>query len=125
MGLVHGGVKPAARHEICTSFQDLSSPLRYLVANQDTVGIGTDLFAASLVIYYNNDWSLLKRDQSEDRPHRKGQLGSVTYIDLVAPGTLDESVRESLVILRNLADAVTGDSLRRLLQNNSACEIAL
>jgi len=39
--------------------------------------------------------------QSEDRAHRIGQTNKVTYIDIVAEGTVDEKV---LVALRNKID---------------------
>jgi SNF2 family DNA or RNA helicase len=80
-----------------------------------TGGYGLTLTAATVMIYHDNDWSLEVRQQSEDRAHRMGQKSVVTYIDLVAEGTVDEQIREALVEKRDLADKVTGDKLRQML----------
>jgi len=57
-----------------------------------TGGYGITLTAANTVIYYSNGYDLEKRFQSEDRAHRIGQKKSVTYIDLIAEGTVDEKI---------------------------------
>ena len=45
------------------------------------------------VIYYSQDWSMVKRAQSEDRAHRRGTRVPVRYTDIVVPGTVDEEIR--------------------------------
>jgi SNF2 family DNA or RNA helicase len=50
---------------------------------------GYTLNEADTTIYYSNSIKLIKRKQSEDRNHRIGQTRPVTYIDLLAEGTLD------------------------------------
>ena len=89
--------------------------IKYIVMQPRTGGYGLTLTKASLVIYHDQDWSLEVRQQSEDRAHRIGQLKNVTYIDLIAHGTVDEKIREALMQKKNLADMVTGDTLRELL----------
>ena len=59
-------------------------------------GYGITLTAASTVIYYSHSYDLEKRLQSEDRPHRIGQTQSVLYIDLMAKGTIEESIIKAL-----------------------------
>ena len=50
-----------------------------------------------------------KRLQSEDRAHRIGQTNKVTYIDLVAKGTVDEKIVKALRNKLDLAQEVLGD----------------
>ena len=78
----HGGVDSKNRQDNITLFQDKNGPTRYFVGNAQTGGYGITLTAANTVIYYSNNYDLEKRLQSEDRAHRIGQTGSVTYIDL-------------------------------------------
>jgi SNF2 family DNA or RNA helicase len=55
-----------------------------------------NLTKANTVIYYNNTFDLEVRVQSEDRAHRLGQKKSVTYIDIIARGTIDEFIIKAL-----------------------------
>ena len=110
VGAIHGAVPADERQRYVNEFQDIASPLRFMVMQPRTGGFGITLTAATLVIYHDNDWSLEVRQQSEDRAHRIGQKNSVTYIDIVVPGTVDEKVRNALMNKKNLADQVTGDS---------------
>ena len=113
---ISGEVPALKRQEIVEQFQDPSSPLKYLVMQTRTGGYGLTLTAATLVIYHDNDWSLEVRLQSEDRAHRIGQKNNVTYVDLVAPGTVEEKITKSLLQKQELADRITGDKLRELLK---------
>lgn len=107
----HGGTRTEDRSNAVHRFQSDDSCL-FFVANQSTGGYGITLTAASNVIYFSNDYDLEKRLQSEDRAHRSGQTKSVTYVDLVASGTVDEKILDSLRSKKNLADLVTGDAAR-------------
>jgi len=80
------------RQAIVNRFQDPDSPLRFFVGQPRTGGYGITLTAAHTMIYYSNSYDLEIRLQSEDRAHRIGQTKSVTYVDLVSPGTVDEVV---------------------------------
>lgn len=110
----YGQTTAEERHELVTRFQDPADPLRFLVMQPSTGGKGLTLTMAQDMAYYNNDWSLEVREQSEDRAHRKGLQHKVTYTDFVAPGTLDEHLLEALKSKKDLARVVTGD-WRRLL----------
>lgn len=59
-------------------------------------GHGLDLTRASYVVYYSQDYSIERRMQSEDRAHRIGQKKNVTYIDLVARHTIEDSILKCL-----------------------------
>ena len=50
--------------------------------------------------------------QSEDRAHRIGQTNKVTYVDIVAPDTVDEKILETLKNKVNLAQQVLGEDVR-------------
>ena len=73
---------------------------------------GITLTAANTVIYYSNGYDLEKRLQSEDRAHRIGQKKAVTYIDLIAPKTVDEKIRKALRKKINIATQIMGEELR-------------
>lgn len=82
---------------------------RFMVANPASGGYGKTWTAATLTIYYSNDFSLEKRLQSEDRNHRIGQTNKVLYVDLEMPNTLDARILRALKTKKNLADTVVGD----------------
>jgi len=84
---------------------------RVFVGQVQTAGLGITLHAADTVVYYSNPFSLEWRLQSEDRTHRIGQKRNVTYVDLVATGTIDETVVKILKRKQSLADLVTGDNI--------------
>jgi len=69
---------------------------RFLVGNAATGGVGLNMTQAELVVYFSNSFSFTDREQSEDRAHRIGQKNSVTYIDIIAEGTVDGLVTEAL-----------------------------
>jgi len=69
-------------------------------------GYGITLTAARNVIYYSNNYDLEKRLQSEDRAHRIGQNFSVTYIDMIARGTIDEKIIAALRRKEQLANII-------------------
>ncbi len=70
------------------------------------------LTCANTVVYYSNGYDLEKRLQSEDRAHRIGQNKSVTYIDFIAPKTVDEKIVKALRKKINIASEVMGEELR-------------
>lgn len=99
--VIHGGISSEDRELAIEAFQSPASEVRFLVANPQVAGWGVTLTAASTVVYYTNSYDLEHRLQSEDRAHRIGQTKSVTYVDLVAEGTVDERV---IAALRNKID---------------------
>jgi SNF2 family DNA or RNA helicase len=64
------------------------------------------------MVYYSNSFDLEVRLQSEDRAHRIGQTKSVTYIDLISVGTVDEHIVKSLRNKINIAGEVLGEKLK-------------
>ena len=109
VGSYYGDVNQERRAEVINQFQNPDSPLRFFVGNTQTGGYGITLTAANTVVYYSNNYDLEKRLQSEDRAHRIGQTNKVTYIDLVAKGTVDEKIVKALRNKLDLAQEVLGD----------------
>ena len=108
----YGAVAADVRQENIEKFQDPDSPARFFVGNPQTGGYGITLTAANNVVYYSNGYDLEKRLQSEDRAHRIGQKKAVTYVDLIAPKTIDEKIRKALRKKINIATEVMGEDLR-------------
>lgn len=95
-----------------TEFQDPESPVRFFLSNPQTGGYGNTLTQANTVVYYSNNYDLEKRLQSEDRAHRIGQEDHVLYVDIVAKGTVDEKIIDSLRRKVDIARTITGDNYR-------------
>lgn len=106
----HGGVNTDDRTKARKLFQDPNSPVRFFVGQVQTGGVGLTLTQAKTVFYFSNSFSLEDRLQSEDRAHRIGQDQHVTYIDIVARGTIDVKVLSALRAKKSLANLITGDS---------------
>src|SRR5210317_554342 len=108
----YGAIEADVRQNNIEKFQDPDSPARFFVGNPQTGGYGITLTAANNVVYYSNGYDLEKRLQSEDRAHRIGQKKAVTYVDLIAPKTVDEKIRTALRKKINIATEVMGEELR-------------
>jgi SNF2 family DNA or RNA helicase len=103
------------RQQIVTRFQDPDDTLRFFVGNPRTGGYGLTLTAANVMVYYSNSFDLEVRLQSEDRAHRIGQTKNVTYIDLIAPGTVDEKIVKALRDKINISTQVLGEDIKQWL----------
>jgi SNF2 family DNA or RNA helicase len=106
------------RRKAVDQFQDPKSPVKFFVANPQAAGEGLTLTQATTVIYYTNDFKLAQRLQSEDRAHRIGQRNTVTYIDIVARGTIDERIIECLKDKLDVSSQVTKDKARSWFRMN-------
>jgi SNF2 family DNA or RNA helicase len=104
----YGETGTEERREVrAESLRGAETHMRWLVSNQQTGGYGNNWTAFNLVIYYANSFDGELRNQSEARAHRKGQTGSVTYVDLVARGTVDEKILSVLKDKKTMAEAIT------------------
>ena len=111
----YGDTKDANRQSIVDDFMDVSSDLRFFIGNPKTGGYGLTLTSSHTVVYYSNDYSLEVRMQSEDRAHRIGQKEKVTYVDLIAEGTIDEKIVSALNSKIDLASKVMGEDPKKIL----------
>jgi SNF2 family DNA or RNA helicase len=100
----HGGVTKKDRVAAIDSFE--RGDTMAFVGNQQAGGTGITIVAAHYVFYFSNDFSLRNRLQSEDRAHRIGQKHNVVYFNLVAKGTVDESVVRVLTGKEDVAHAI-------------------
>jgi len=108
---LHGKIKDDARTKARHDFQNRKTPVRWLVG-QIRAGIGIDLFEANWEIFYSNDYSYENRKQAEDRGHRIGLRHNLSIYDIVARGTGDEKIIDSLRCLQDISDAILGDHPR-------------
>jgi len=108
----YGKTSDSDREKAVELFQDPDSKIRFFLGNTQTGGYGITLTEARTVVYYSNNYDLEKRLQSEDRPHRIGLDHTVTYVDLVCKGTVDEKIIHALRNKMNIASMIVGDKWR-------------
>lgn len=72
---------------------------------------GVDMTAANHAIYYSLPQSLAQYDQSKARLYRPGQTRPVVFTHLVASGTIDELIYDTLQRKKSLIDAIKEGSL--------------
>ena len=102
---IHGGISEMQRdYNVQNLFQ--TGRARFLVGNAATGGVGLNMTKAELVVYYSNSFSFTDREQSEDRAHRIGQTKSVTYIDIIAEGTVDGLIVDALKSKKDVSEFV-------------------
>lgn len=115
VGMYYGDTTDDERKRVLEEFQKPESEMRFFVGNPSTGGYGLTLTAAHTMVYYSNSFDLEKRLQSEDRAHRIGQTKNVTYIDLIAVGTVDEKIVKALRDKINIATEVMGEDIKQWL----------
>jgi SNF2 family DNA or RNA helicase len=72
--------------------------------------VGLNLQRASVVIHYDQPWSVSAVEQREDRCHRHGQTKSVTVYNMLVEDSIDEYMYSLLQKKRGLVSEVLGDS---------------
>lgn len=92
---------------------------KVMIGNPGAGGVGLNLIGyppgrpdefdtnANHAMYYDQDWSFVKREQSEDRLHRKGTREPVRVTDLCCPQTIDEEIRARVVEKKTLSFEIT------------------
>lgn len=102
---LHGEIKN--KNEAADDFRK-DPKIRVLIGHPGSGGIGLNLVEASYMLYYSRSFSLEYDIQSEARCYRGGseQHESITRIDLVTPGTIDELVLKSLEQKQSLSNSV-------------------
>lgn len=96
IGQIHGDVPKELRDSYVDEFNDSKGKIRFMVMNLATGKAGYTLNAAKYSFYYSNSFSYEQRAQSEDRNHRIGQESSVTYVDLLMEGSIDQKIKEAV-----------------------------
>ena len=108
----YGAIPAEQRQQNIEKFQDPNSKVKFFIGNPQTGGYGIALTCANTVVYYSNGYDLEKRLQSEDRAHRIGQTKSVTYVDFIAPKTVDEKIVKALRKKMNIANEIMDEDWR-------------
>jgi SNF2 family DNA or RNA helicase len=108
----YGDTSVEDRQIAIKKIQDPKSSVRFIVGTPQTGGYGITLTGASTMIYYSNGYDLEKRTQSEARIDRIGQTNNMTYIDIIAEGTIDEKIVKALRSKINIATEVMGEELK-------------
>jgi SNF2 family DNA or RNA helicase len=108
----YGDTSTDDRQKAIKLIQDPKSEVRFIVGTPQTGGYGITLTGASTMIYYSNGYDLEKRQQSEARIDRIGQEKPMTYIDIIAEGTVDEKIVKALRTKVNIATEVLGEELK-------------
>lgn len=86
----------------------VSRELKIIIANPASCGHGIDGWqdVASEAIYYTNNWSLEKTEQSAGRLDRMGQKNKVTNYHIVAKDTVDNLICQKVRDKKILSDMV-------------------
>lgn len=120
----YGATSEKAREEAEHSFNE-DPNMKVLVANPAAAGEGMNFLGYNYnetdkekqlptycgqMMFFSQDWSMIKRKQAEDRGHRRGlrkELGhQLRIIDYVIPGTVDEMIRERVKFKKRNADII-------------------
>lgn len=101
---LHGATKND--QEVIDTFQNDESCK--LIVCQIQKSEGFTLTKASYSIFYSQDYSLKNRIQAEGRNYRKGSEihNKITYISILAKGTIDEIIEEALMGKNELSETI-------------------
>jgi hypothetical protein len=101
-----GQVPTAKRGSLVERFFDDKNCRVFL--STDAGGVGLNLQAASLVVNLDLPWNPAVLEQRIGRAHRHGQKRSVHVINLIAKGTIEERMLDTLAAKRNVFAGVFG-----------------
>ena len=104
LGRVHGEISGSQRD--LTDHSTMPDSIQMMGVQIQSGGVGIDLTAASIAVYYSIGFSLGDFDQSLSRLHRPGQRHPVTFYHLVATDTVDVKVYKALEQRKNVVDAI-------------------
>jgi TATA-binding protein-associated factor len=88
---LHGGLSPQERAAVASQFNRDAS-VRVLLSTTAVGGLGLNLTAANVVIFFDCDWNPWTDLQAMDRAHRIGQRRTVSVYRLLTRGTVEERV---------------------------------
>ena len=110
-----GGAGQTARDKRAAELKLQSDDKCRVLVGQIKAGIGTTFTSASYALYFENEWSLGAREQSERRIYRIGQNRKVVIIDLVMRNSVEEKVYLSLKEKVRLASLIMNDDISEFL----------
>ena len=101
-----GSVPSGKRGALIEKFFD--DPDCRVFLSTDAGGVGLNLQAASLVVNLDLPWNPAVLEQRIGRAHRHGQLNPVHVVNLIAQGTIEERMLDTLAAKRNVFAGVFG-----------------
>jgi len=101
---LHGGVPSLKRKDLLDRFKQESACRVFL--STDAGSTGLNLQEAALLINLDIPWNPAILEQRIARIHRLGQQNKVQIINLVARGTIEQRMLDTLAFKRDLADGV-------------------
>ena len=108
--LLVGETAKEERQQRVNAFQRGEAPV-FLISLK-AGGTGLNLTKADMVIHYDPWWNVAAQNQATDRAHRIGQEKTVTVIQLITRGTIEENILKLQQAKASLADqVVTGENV--------------
>jgi SNF2 family DNA or RNA helicase len=107
--LIVGGVHPEVSEQACEDLK--TGKLRAIVFTSRAGGVGLDMSGVDTLIRLQRSWSLIANVQVEGRAHRIGSEAhdSITIIDVVTRGTVEEQQIEKLLVKMEQLEEITRD----------------
>lgn len=102
-----GKVPSIRRGELVGRF--FEDPRCKVFLSSDAGGVGLNLQAASMVINLDLPWNPAVLEQRIGRAHRHGQSRPVNVVNLIAKGTIEERMLDTLAAKRAVFDAALND----------------
>ncbi len=108
--MLTGQTSKEERIRLVNAFQRDETPV-FLISLK-AGGTGLNLTAADMVIHYDPWWNVAAQNQATDRTHRIGQTKTVTVVQLISRGTIEENILNLQKAKERLAEQViTGDEV--------------
>ena len=102
--LLVGETSKEERQQRVAAFQRGEAPV-FLISLK-AGGTGLNLTRADMVLHYDPWWNVAAQNQATDRAHRIGQEKTVTVIQLITRGTIEENILKLQQVKASLADQV-------------------
>lgn len=103
--LFYGAVSEADRAEAVRKFQN-DPEVRYFVANPTCASMGLELSAASLIVYYSQDFTYESRVQSLERATNLSKKTGVGVVDIIMNTKADKAILAANNTKMDMADYV-------------------
>lgn len=110
---ITGDVPNDARQRILEIFNNI--PRSNILIMSSAGKFGLNIQAASVVIHYDQPWSLASIIQREGRAHRMGQKQNVLVYNLLCRGTMDMYIRNVLRKKQQLSDRILMSDIEEML----------
>lgn len=106
--VINGSTPQVERAATVDAFQD--GGVDVLIAQIVAAGVGLTLTRSTTALFVETDWTPANVVQAEDRIHRISQTRPVTITTLIATGTLDGRIHDTLTRNIRVLDALTPGS---------------